>query len=140
FWFHPLVWWIRLRLVEERERACDEEVLRTATDPQDYAEGIVAVCRYYLKSPLVCVSAVTGANLKRRVVAIMVNQTTHRLNAGRRLLLAAAGFAAVVLPIAVGVFHIPHVRAQQLSGRLEFDAVSVKASNPNSTNGTVVSI
>ncbi len=28
FWFHPLVWWIRARLVEERERACDEEVLR----------------------------------------------------------------------------------------------------------------
>ena len=27
FWFHPLVWWIRERLVEERERACDEEVL-----------------------------------------------------------------------------------------------------------------
>ena len=25
FWFHPLVWWIGARLVEERERACDEE-------------------------------------------------------------------------------------------------------------------
>src|SRR5262249_42977817 len=35
FWFHPLVWWIRTRLMEERERACDEEVLRLATDPQD---------------------------------------------------------------------------------------------------------
>ena len=44
FWFHPLVWWIGVRLVEERERACDEEVLRTAADPQNYAEGIVAVC------------------------------------------------------------------------------------------------
>jgi bla regulator protein BlaR1 len=28
FWFHPLVWWIGKRMVEERERACDEEVLR----------------------------------------------------------------------------------------------------------------
>jgi beta-lactamase regulating signal transducer with metallopeptidase domain len=27
---HPLVWWIGARLVEERERACDEEVLRLA--------------------------------------------------------------------------------------------------------------
>ena len=27
FWFHPFVWWIRARSVEERERACDEEVL-----------------------------------------------------------------------------------------------------------------
>jgi beta-lactamase regulating signal transducer with metallopeptidase domain len=27
FWFHPLVWWIEARLIEERERAFDEEVL-----------------------------------------------------------------------------------------------------------------
>ena len=27
FWFHPLVWWLQTRLVEERERACDEAVL-----------------------------------------------------------------------------------------------------------------
>ena len=29
FWFHPLVWWLGARMVEERERACDEEVLAT---------------------------------------------------------------------------------------------------------------
>ena len=28
FWFHPAVWWIEARLVDERERACDEAVLR----------------------------------------------------------------------------------------------------------------
>jgi bla regulator protein blaR1 len=140
FWFHPLVWWIRVRLVEERERACDEEVLRAAADPQVYAEGIVAVCRYYLKSPLVCVSGVTGSKLKRRVETIMMNRNTHSLNAGRRFLLAAAGFAGVVVPIAVGIFRIPPVRAQQPAGTLEFDAVSVKESNPNSTNGTVISV
>jgi beta-lactamase regulating signal transducer with metallopeptidase domain len=27
FWFHPLVWWVGARMVEERERACDEAVL-----------------------------------------------------------------------------------------------------------------
>ena len=140
FWFHPLVWLIRVRLVEERERACDEAVLRSAVDPQDYAESIVAVCRYCLKSPLVCVSGVTGSNLKRRVESIMMNRNTCNLNFARRLLLAAAGFTAVVLPLAVGAFHILPVRAQQLAGPLEFDAASVKPSNPNSTNGTVVSV
>src|SRR4029077_8475763 len=25
FWFHPAVWWIGRRLIEERERACDED-------------------------------------------------------------------------------------------------------------------
>ena len=38
FWFHPLVWWIGRRLVDERERACDEEVLRPGSEPEVYAE------------------------------------------------------------------------------------------------------
>jgi bla regulator protein BlaR1 len=33
FWFHPLAWWLGARLVEERERACDEEVLRLGNPP-----------------------------------------------------------------------------------------------------------
>ena len=31
FWFHPLVWWLGARLVDEREEACDEEVLRAGS-------------------------------------------------------------------------------------------------------------
>jgi len=54
FWFHPLVWWIRARLVAERERACDEEVLRATAKPAVYAEGILNVCKFYIESPLVC--------------------------------------------------------------------------------------
>jgi len=41
FWFHPLVWWIGARLVEEREHTCDEEVLRSGSEPLVYAEGIL---------------------------------------------------------------------------------------------------
>jgi beta-lactamase regulating signal transducer with metallopeptidase domain len=43
FWFHPCVWWIRARLMEERERACDEEVVRMGSEPQVYAESILRV-------------------------------------------------------------------------------------------------
>jgi beta-lactamase regulating signal transducer with metallopeptidase domain len=64
FWFHPLVWWIEDRMVEERERACDEEVLRQSGDPEAYAEGILNVWKFYTKSPLVCVSGVTGSDLQ----------------------------------------------------------------------------
>lgn len=44
FWFHPLVWWLGARLVEERERACDEEVLLMGGEPEVYAEGILRIC------------------------------------------------------------------------------------------------
>ena len=46
FWFHPAVWWVGARLVSERERACDEEVLQMGTDNRSYAEGILKVCSF----------------------------------------------------------------------------------------------
>ena len=70
FWFHPLVWWIGARLVAERERACDEEVLSLGSEPRVYAEGILNVCKLYVESPLVCVSGVTGSDLKLSLIHI----------------------------------------------------------------------
>ena len=85
-------------------------------------------------------SCVTASNLKDVVEAIVMNQNTYKPNPGRRLRLAAAGVTAVIVPIAVGVFRMPSVRAQQPTGALEFDAVSVKPSDPNSRHGMVVSV
>src|SRR5262249_49375849 len=65
FWFNPLVWWIGSGMVEERELACDEEVLRTGYEPSDYVAGILQVCRLYVESPLPCISGVTGADVKK---------------------------------------------------------------------------
>jgi beta-lactamase regulating signal transducer with metallopeptidase domain len=74
FWFHPLVWWIGARLVEERERACDEEVLRLGNQASVYADAILHVCKLYLESPLACVSGVAGSDIRRRIEAIMSNR------------------------------------------------------------------
>ena len=114
FWFHPLVWWIGAQLVEERERACDESVLRLGGEPRVYADAIVNVCRSYVESPLACVPGVTGANLKRRIEAIMTNTIGQRLTRARKLLLACAGVAAVVGPVAVGMIGTMRAQVQQL--------------------------
>jgi bla regulator protein BlaR1 len=82
FWFHPLVWWIGARLVEERERACDEEVLRMGSEPAAYAGGILQVCEYCLESPLASVSGVTGADLKQRIERIARNRLARKLGWG----------------------------------------------------------
>ncbi len=102
FWFHPLVWWIGTRLVAERERACDEEVLRLGSEPKIYAEGILKVCELYLQSPLECVAGVTGSNLRERIRGIMTHRGTIRMSIAKKLLLVAAGVIAVTLPIVVG--------------------------------------
>jgi bla regulator protein blaR1 len=74
FWFHPLVWWVGARLVEERERACDEEVLRLGSQPEVYAESILKTCQFYLESPLVCMSGIAGSDLKKRITRIMTGR------------------------------------------------------------------
>jgi bla regulator protein BlaR1 len=127
FWFHPLVWWIGTRLMEERERACDEEVLRNAAEPEVYAEGILTVCKFYLASPLRCVSGVTGSNLKKRIEEIMTRRALYSLSLGKKLLLAGAATLAVGMPIAIGILNAPPVHAQSdASTHLAFDVASVK--------------
>ena len=127
FWFHPLVWWIGARLVDERERACDEEVLRLGSEPGVYAEGILNVCRMYVESPLACVSGVSGADVKRRIEAILSNRPALHLNSGRKAALALAATAALVFPVAIGVMNVRPGQAQQI--RPKFEVASIKLSN-----------
>ncbi|HEX3880228.1 MAG TPA: M56 family metallopeptidase [Bryobacteraceae bacterium] len=103
FWFHPLIWWIGAHLVEERERACDEEVLRQGNEPDTYADAILNVCKLYLESPLVCVSGISGAGIQRRIEAIMLNRRLPELNRAKKILLAGAGAGALAGPIVVGL-------------------------------------
>jgi bla regulator protein blaR1 len=118
FWFHPLVWWLGARLIEERERACDEEVLRLGNPPQVYAESILKTCEFCMGSPLACVSGVTGADLKQRIVRIMTPDSGMSLTLTRKLLLGAMAIGALAGPILVGLVKAPLVNAQspQASG------------------------
>ena len=135
FWFHPLVWWLGARLLEERERACDEEVLELGSDRQIYAESILKVCEFCVGSPLACVSGVTGADLKKRMVYIMTKNLSCKLDFSRKLLLSAAGLLAVVVPIVFGVLKPAQSRAASQAPNAAvvapaFDTLSIQ---PNKT-------
>ncbi len=133
FWFHPLVWWLGARLVDERERACDEEVLKSGREPQVYAEGILTVCRHYLESPLICAAGVTGSNLKRRIEAIMARRIGRELTLSVKLLLAGAGALALAVPVTIGLLHAPPLRAQTPTATEApptFEVASIKPSDP----------
>src|SRR5204863_9110273 len=103
FWFHPLVWWLGARLIEERERACDEEVLEMGSERQVYAESILKTCEFCVEAPLACVSGVTGADLKRRIVRIMSERVAERLGFGKKLLLLTICSTAVAAPVVLGL-------------------------------------
>src|SRR5437667_2867531 len=112
FWFHPLVWWLGVRLVDEREQAYDEEVLELGSDRQVYAESILKTCEFCVGSPLACVSGVTGANLKKRIARIMTGGAACKLDFSRKLFLSAAGLAAIAVPVVFGPLHATQGRAE----------------------------
>jgi uncharacterized protein (TIGR03435 family) len=130
FWFHPLVWWVGARLVDERERACDEDVIRRGSEPQVYAESILTTCRFSIESSLACVAGVTGADLKKRIEAIMKNHAGNALGRGKRLLLATTIVAAIAWPVAIGVMQGSQLRAQAqqtpAADNPSFEVASVK--------------
>ena len=131
FWFHPLVWWLERRLVSERERACDEAVLRQVAEPQEYAEGILNVCKFYKESRLVCVSGVTGSNLKIRIEEIMMNRMVNKLGVAKTLLLVIAGVAVVAVPVGLGIAHASQVPAE----KIETESVQEKSGSGNWLEG-----
>jgi uncharacterized protein (TIGR03435 family) len=55
------------------------------------------------RSPLLCVSGVTGSNLKRRIEAVLTNRIGQSLNVPKKVLLATIGTALLAIPITTGV-------------------------------------
>jgi uncharacterized protein (TIGR03435 family) len=134
FWFYPLVWFVGARLVEERERACDEHVLRVCGEPRVYAESILNVCKLYVESPIACVSGVGGSDLRKRVSAILTNRVGLQLNFVRKAALVLVATLAVGLPLVAGMLIAPleiSALAQASADKpLKFDVASVKPCEP----------
>jgi beta-lactamase regulating signal transducer with metallopeptidase domain len=107
FWFHPLVWWIGARLIEERERACDEAVVRSGHDRAAYARSLVECCRLYLRLPLPCVAGAAGPSLKTRVRAIMTQPPSPPLTPLTRSLLVCIGLCVFATPVTAGLLASP---------------------------------
>jgi bla regulator protein BlaR1 len=128
-WFHPLVWWIERRLIDERERACDEDVLRSGCQPCDYAEGILAVCEISVRARVACVAGVTGSDLRRRIESILRGGVSRPMSAGRRCALALTVVSVVSLPIVVGAVNaVPLITVgQDTATPVTFEVASVKA-------------
>ncbi|HTZ72868.1 MAG TPA: M56 family metallopeptidase [Candidatus Aquilonibacter sp.] len=143
FWFFPVVYWLRARLIEERENACDEDVLRLGSEAESYAEGIIEVCKSYTESPAACISGISGSDLKKRIIGIVTPRFGENLTLARRLLLSTFGIAAVAAPIVFGIVIAPLLHAQSASAdwekaagnRIFFDAASVKRNTSGDFGG-----
>jgi bla regulator protein blaR1 len=117
-------------------------VLRLGNQASVYADAILQVCKHYLESPLACVSGVAGSDIRRRIEAIMSNRGAQELNRAKKLILVAAGTAALAVPVVIGVLMgTPAAEAQaparqsQTVAAPSFDVASIKPCTPGESGG-----
>jgi beta-lactamase regulating signal transducer with metallopeptidase domain len=99
YWFDPLVWVAARALRGERERACDDAVVRSGARPSDYATHLLQVARD-LRVPraasLATVCMARRSQLSDRLLAILDERRSRR-SVSRRFAVPAWLVATVVV-------------------------------------------
>jgi len=131
FWFYPILWWIERRLYNERERACDEMVVRSGVAPEDYVAGILKVCRFHLNNSVAGVSAVSGSNLKNRMEAIMSLSASARVAKTPKPVVVTLITIMTIIPLAIGLTLSAHANGQSASGNQQANKQMTSESVPS---------
>jgi TonB family protein len=111
-WYSPLVWLAAAQFRKERERACDDGVLRQGISGPEYAGHLLELVRTLQpgRPPSLAVAMAHQSHLESRLVALL-DAKINRNRIGRRAALATL-LAAVCL-----LFPIAAVRGQAPGGR-----------------------
>lgn len=103
YWFNPLVWLAWRRMQMERERACDDLVLRTGTKASAYAEHLLrfAAELRVVRYSGAAIAMARPCTLERRLLAILDATRNRRAITRRGLCLALLLLAAAAVPVAM---------------------------------------
>jgi TonB family protein len=129
FWFHPLVWLVSRRLIEERERACDERVLEVGGTPAAYAAGILKVVRFCFgwRAAGASGAVATGNDLRRRIEMIMSHEKERRAASWQRALPLGAVAVALALTLGPALFGRAQASAPFASTPASMDVAQASA-------------
>ena len=98
YWFHPLAWIAARQLRQERERACDDAVLRRGLAASDYAQHLVDLVRGLAEKRLWGdAPAMAEANGLETRVRGLLDRTRNRKPLSRRAAVAVAAVGCAVL-------------------------------------------
>jgi beta-lactamase regulating signal transducer with metallopeptidase domain len=103
YWFHPLAWVAAWRMQVERERACDDLVLRLGTQQADYAQELVEVTAGLVRSPyaMAGIAMAKPSRLEQRVREILDSRRNRRTATRRHVLVTVALVGLVAVPVAI---------------------------------------
>jgi beta-lactamase regulating signal transducer with metallopeptidase domain len=73
YWFHPMVWLAASQLRRERERACDDEVLRCGAQASSYATHLLDIARELRPAlrPSAALAMARPSELEGRLLAVL---------------------------------------------------------------------
>jgi len=101
YWFHPLVWLAARQLRKERERACDDAVLRTGIAAPEYAGHLMDLARALAGQRIQAPAMAESSDLEGRVRALLDRRRNRRPLGQKAAAGIACGFLAVLLPVAL---------------------------------------
>jgi TonB family protein len=116
YWFHPLAWLAAAAQRRERERACDDAVLRQGVAPHEYATSLVEVVRAIASSRRQWTDApamADSSSLESRVRAVLDAEIDRRPVTRRTACGLALAGAALLAPLAA-----VNLRAQTTGGTI----------------------
>jgi beta-lactamase regulating signal transducer with metallopeptidase domain len=103
YWFHPLVWLAARRLRDERERACDDQVLRAGAKPSAYATHLLEIARGLRAAratSLASVAMARPAQLATRLLDVLDARRPRATLTPRSALPAWIAAIVIVVPLA----------------------------------------
>jgi GWxTD domain-containing protein len=93
--FNPAIWWISRVISTERENCCDDMVVETRGDVQEYAAALIFLERYRCSGRAAI--AATGGNLVKRIRRLLLPRRASRLVTPLFGALALCAISVVVL-------------------------------------------
>jgi TonB family protein len=107
YWFNPLMWAACMRLRQESEQACDDEVLTRGVDGPEYARHLLDVARALKHDAAVSLPAPAIArpsSLERRIRAMLSAGITR--NSTTRSARFATGIAMLTMTVAIAAAQV----------------------------------
>ena len=118
YWFNPLVWIALRQMNKEREKACDDFVLRTGTKASDYADHLLKIIRsvqYWQWTSPVTVSMARRSQLEGRLLAILNPKLSRKLMSPLLAILTIITISSFVFPLAaMDLWKIPEIPAESV--------------------------
>jgi hypothetical protein len=137
YWFNPLLWYAAAAMAHERERACDDEVLRQGATPSTYATLLLDLARGQAAwTPATALSMARPSAIEGRLMAILNNASRTPRASTRWVVTATLAAAATAILGAQPAQTLPQQAARSKAPDLMED--SQEPANATAITGALV--